>query len=180
MSISIRISQLDRGTHRQAAALDTDWCAADLGGTYAPSGDRLVVNVQAVRTANVVEVGAALKGAFRFACSRCAEAAELEVETEFTHHFVTPGSLDVGDEIERPFDADPDVSEHNGERIELRDLCIEHVILALPSYPLCGESCKGLCGNCGVNLNLEGCGCRQEVDPFSPWASLAGIEIERS
>ncbi len=147
---------------------------------YEPSSDRLEVNVRAVRTANVVEVGARLRGAFRFACSRCAEAAELEVKTEFTHHFVTPGSLDTDGNAERPFDVDPDVSEHNGERIELRDLCIEHAMLALPSYPLCDETCKGLCGNCGVNLNKEGCGCSQEVDPFSPWASLAGIEIESS
>ena len=180
MAISIRIKELDKGPHRQRAALDTDWCAADLGGAYTPAAEQLVVNVRATRAGTVIEVVAEVRGGFRFACSRCAAPADLEVETEFTHHFVTAGSLDQGDVGDRPFEADPDISEHDGDQIQLRDLCIEHTILALPSYPLCDETCKGLCGACGVNLNEETCNCAQQVDPYSPWAVLAKLETEPS
>ena len=178
MSISIRIKELDKGPQRRRGALDTDWCAGDLAGAYRPVAEQLAVVVRASKTANVVKVDAQLRGGFGFACSRCAEPGELQIETEFTHHFVAPGSLDLGEQDDRPFDVDPDVSEHDGEKIELRDLCIEHAIIALPSYPLCDESCEGLCGDCGTNLNREGCACAKQVDPFSPWADLAKLEIE--
>jgi uncharacterized protein len=38
-------------------------------------------------------------------------------------------------------------------------LIAEQVILALPTQPLCAESCRGLCASCGANLNRESCCC---------------------
>ena len=32
-------------------------------------------------------------------------------------------------------------------------------MLALPTRPLCGEECRGLCPRCGANLNAGPCGC---------------------
>ena len=48
------------------------------------------------------------------------------------------------------------------EEISLLDLTNEIrevIILNLPAYPRCSESCKGLCGTCGVNLNKSECKC---------------------
>ena len=30
---------------------------------------------------------------------------------------------------------------------------------------LCSDDCKGLCFKCGVDLNVEPCRCKPEVDP---------------
>lgn len=47
----------------------------------------------------------------------------------------------------------------------------EHVILAVPEFPLCSESCRGLCPRCGADLNDGPCGCGSAVaDPR--WAGL--------
>jgi len=35
----------------------------------------------------------------------------------------------------------------------------EAIILDLPAYPRCSESCMGLCSGCGGNLNDDECGC---------------------
>jgi uncharacterized protein len=32
----------------------------------------------------------------------------------------------------------------------------------MPLNPLCREDCKGLCPQCGTNLNTETCDCAQE------------------
>jgi len=46
----------------------------------------------------------------------------------------------------------------------------EHVILAVPEFPLCSELCRGLCPRCGADLNQGPCGC--EAPPDSRWAGL--------
>lgn len=42
------------------------------------------------------------------------------------------------------------------------------IILSLPLKPLCRADCKGLCPQCGKNLNRESCGCSltSEASPF--------------
>ena len=39
--------------------------------------------------------------------------------------------------------------------IELDDLIREEVLLAIPYKPLCKPDCRGLCPQCGVDLNME-------------------------
>jgi len=31
--------------------------------------------------------------------------------------------------------------------------------MEIPFKPLCSESCKGLCSECGADLNIGDCGC---------------------
>ena len=39
---------------------------------------------------------------------------------------------------------------------------------------LCSEDCKGLCPQCGADLNVEECGCNNEnIDPR--WSTLIDI-----
>ena len=53
-----------------------------------------------------------------------------------------------------------------GEIIDLVPLITEQIILQVPMKALCGETCRGLCPRCGVNLNLASCNCRNEdIDP---------------
>jgi uncharacterized protein len=36
----------------------------------------------------------------------------------------------------------------------------EQFQLALPMKPLCAQACRGLCPECGANLNRTECGCQ--------------------
>ena len=50
----------------------------------------------------------------------------------------------------------------------------EQLLLALPLKVTCREDCKGLCPQCGKNLNQERCSCSTEVeDPR--WAALKDV-----
>jgi uncharacterized protein len=50
--------------------------------------------------------------------------------------------------------------------IDLGQLMQEQCYLAVPMKPLCRETCRGLCPECGINLNTASCDCRQTwVDP---------------
>jgi uncharacterized protein len=51
-------------------------------------------------------------------------------------------------------------------RINTDHLLRENVLLSLPVQPLCREDCRGLCPQCGANLNLRLCGCQApRVEP---------------
>jgi uncharacterized protein len=64
------------------------------------------------------------------------------------------------------------------KRLEYADLTEdirEAIILAFSSYPICSESCKGLCPQCGANLNEGECGCRPPAD--ARWDGLSGLSL---
>ncbi len=44
--------------------------------------------------------------------------------------------------------------------IDLGQMIEEQFYLALPMKPLCHADCKGLCANCGTNLNVAACDCQ--------------------
>ena len=51
-------------------------------------------------------------------------------------------------------------------RIDLAPPLREHILLGLPLHPLCRADCRGLCTQCGANLNDAQCDCvQEEVDP---------------
>ena len=46
--------------------------------------------------------------------------------------------------------------------IDLSPLVRESMMLSLPTRPLCGEECRGLCAPCGANRNTTECACRDD------------------
>ena len=63
----------------------------------------------------------------------------------------------------------------SGEPIlELNEIIRQSLILSLPLKPLCHQDCKGLCPNCGVNLNEESCDCKDE-ETDERWEGLRGL-----
>jgi uncharacterized protein len=49
--------------------------------------------------------------------------------------------------------------------IVLDDLVREEVLLAMPYKLLCKPDCRGLCAQCGRDLNTGTCGCAPPPDP---------------
>lgn len=50
------------------------------------------------------------------------------------------------------------------ESVDLTEDIRESMLLGFPSYPVCRETCKGLCAQCGANLNEESCNCKPPPD----------------
>jgi uncharacterized protein len=92
-------------------------------------------------------------------CSRCLEPFPLPVDCGFDIRYL-PQSENTGAD-EREIEAD-DLSDafYRDERIDLRQLMDEQFYLSLPMKPLHSPDCKGLCPNCGANLNETSCNCQ--------------------
>lgn len=91
-------------------------------------------------------------------CGRCLEPFREPVDASFDIRYL-PHSENAGD-VEREVEED-DLSDafYRDEVIDLRQLMEEQFYLALPMKPLCRPDCKGLCPNCGTNLNETTCEC---------------------
>ena len=64
---------------------------------------------------------------------------------------------------------------------ELIDLTVdirEAILLALPMKFVCSEACRGLCVQCGANLNKAPCACGKPRQTI-PWGMLDQLKIER-
>lgn len=105
------------------------------------------------------------------ACSRCLEPFRVPVDVPFDLAYL-PQADNAGDPEHEIKDEDLSTSFYRGETIDLGELLREQFYLALPMKPLHDENCRGLCPQCGTNLNRETCACKPEwEDP-----RLAGLK----
>ncbi len=108
-------------------------------------------------------------------CARCLERFPYELQKDFSV-ILTPETPLKG-EIELAA-ADLTQSFYSGAEVDLTPLVYEQVLLALPTRPLCAEECRGLCPQCGANLNTGQCACTVERgDPRL--AVLRSLKIDR-
>ena len=56
-------------------------------------------------------------------------------------------------------DDDLTTAYYSDGQLDIGDLLREQFQLALPMKPLCSDACRGLCAQCGANLNRTECGC---------------------
>ena len=88
---------------------------------------------------NFVVANAHIKAEFGYMCARCLQ--ELYSTEERSYKF--------------DFEIDP-----SNEYIDLGEEIRQEIIMANPARILCSKNCKGICPQCGANLNKEQCKCK--------------------
>jgi uncharacterized protein len=91
-------------------------------------------------------------------CSRCLEPFEVPVDAAFDLRYV-PQSENLGEGEREIGDDDLTTAFYRDGMLDLIDLMREQFVLTLPMKPLCREDCKGICPECGTNLNKGQCDC---------------------
>lgn len=106
--------------------------------------------------AGVVQLSAKAVFDFHGQCDRCLTPFVRAYELPLEHTLVTSLENEEND----------DFILLEQEQLDLTELVQADMLLELPYKSLCREDCRGLCPQCGKNLNEGLCGCRsQSVDP---------------
>jgi len=114
-----------------------------------------------------------LSASLELQCARCLEPVPQQVKRDFELLY-RPLGTDAGRDELSVTDAEAEIGYYQGEGLLLEDVLREQVLLALPLKVTCKEDCKGLCPQCGKNLNQEQCSCSAAVeDPR--WAALKDV-----
>lgn len=131
-------------------------------------GDVLTVNVSNLGNEWLVKAEGAV--AVVTPCDRCLKDTEVSVEIEFSVQL--PRRRGSGSHLREQSDdagmgddgALPEVDEEGNLDITAR--VREETILGLPTKILCKPDCRGLCPQCGQDLNEGSCDCAQrDIDP---------------
>jgi len=99
-----------------------------------------------------------VKTTLELPCSRCLEPFTLPVDGTFDLRY-QPHTSNSGEGEREIEEDDLTTAFYEDDQIDLGHLMREQFYLALPMKPLCRDDCKGLCAQCGTNLNTGTCDC---------------------
>lgn len=94
-------------------------------------------------------------------CDRCFETTIKEVTTSLSAKLE-----DYSKDYEDNDEENEDIIYYNKGSLDLEEQILMEVASSLPMKTLCDENCKGLCLECGIDLNKESCTCQDDyIDP---------------
>lgn len=127
--------------------------AQEIGGEDVWVTGEVDVSGQITNIGNSLRLDGELTGKAFLECSRCLKAYEQSVHFQFEEEL-------SGTDISLQTDL-----------IDISPFLREALIFQEPMKPLCSENCRGICPNCGADMNQSECKCdRTIVDP-----RLAGL-----
>lgn len=127
--------------------------------------DLELTNLQGSVTIGRTPQGLVVQGKFSadtvLECVRCLKEFTYPLQWEFTELYAFTKKSVSESELLVPEDA----------QLELAPLIREYALLEIPIKPLHDPDCKGLCIECGQDLNIKDCGHSQDQND-SPFADL--------
>jgi len=101
----------------------------------------LRIKARIEKAEDAVLVKAQVEGQYEFACARCLETIQKDRSDRYDLYFeITPET----------------------EFIDLSEDLRQELIITLTGINLCRPDCRGICPDCGVNLNKRECDCHQK------------------
>lgn len=136
--------------------------ALSLGGErYEPVPAWVPVVLDAARTGSGYSLRLRFEARLEGPCMRCLEDS------------ATPFEVDSREIHQRRAGDDPELSSPyvRGEELDVRSWACDAMLLSLPAPLVCREDCRGLCAECGANLNEEA----EHLHERTPDARLAQL-----
>lgn len=101
-------------------------------------------------------------------CDRCVKDVNVDMRFPIEETYAAFGNAAAEDES------------YTGNSVCLDGAVKKSILSSLPMKVLCKEDCKGLCPQCGKDLNAGECGCKTDyIDPrFESLRSLFNIDKE--
>lgn len=103
---------------------------------------------------------------FAMNCDRCLKSVEEKLELAFSREVFAP------DRIDETSEENDDQRFMDGYQLDVEDLLKNEIVINWPMKVLCKPDCKGICRQCGKDLNTGTCEC----DTFVPDPRMAVIK----
>ncbi len=122
----------------------------------------------------IVQFGFQISGELKvtpaYECVRCLESSSDQLTLPFKLWLTATKEKTAEDQDLIYF---PDSQDH----FEMNEPIADIISLAEPINPVCNKQCKGLCPNCGTNLNQASCDCILD-EQNNPWDALKNFKPE--
>ncbi len=121
---------------------------------------------------DVIFIEGHLKTTFVLTCSRCANDMDYPVDEFFRPMFIRgrePRDLQARD-------LSSDATYFQSDELDLGEALREQIVLAIPYQTVCSPQCKGICSQCGQDLNVGSCQC-EKGETHSPFSVLKTLKV---
>ena len=125
-------------------------------GVFRQGGDNIYVTTDVATTISVE-------------CRRCINPFEVNITTTLDLLF------SIGDTSSEP-DGD-DERYYDGEILDISEDVRRALVLEIPTWSLCSEVCKGLCPECGTDLNMTECSCEMTDESSLPASNSLSAQL---
>ena len=116
--------------------------------------EKVYVEGVAISENDVIVINASIKTKLKLNCSRCLDTFIYPIDIDIEERFTNNKELDS-----------EEIMFVDGDTLDITEIIENSIISTLPIKRLCAEDCKGLCSNCGANLNVDKCSCNNyDVD----------------
>ncbi len=164
--VSIPLTSIKEGISNLIFRIETADLQAGSSGRFLSGID---VHVQVTTVGDDLLVDLKVKSRGSFECDRCCESFHKDIQGTicilFTFDKMKSGGAQ-DDEIR--------LLPNGANEIDISQDVVDALLLAVPAKNLCRKTCKGLCPQCGVNLNEQVCNC-QTPDVDSRWEVLKNL-----
>jgi uncharacterized protein len=135
--------------------------------------ERIGGTVNLLRTKDGVLVRANMKLVEPETCSRCLKPLEETLSIDFEEEFQATTDVRSGQPVRQPTDPDAFKIDEN-HMLDLTEAVRQYREASAAMQPLCRPDCRGLCPQCGRDLNLGDCDCQKGITD-SRWEGLAEL-----
>ena len=144
-------------------------------------------SVEATNTGDAILIQGTAAGDATTQCARCLEDVTYGLEGDIEGYFLIGGEEEPGiaetfalyTALNTSIETQILPKTKHMPQMEAPQALLAALLLEVPLVPLCDDDCKGLCPQCGANLNEGPCGCsRDEADvEASPFAALKNFDF---
>ena len=127
----------------------------------------ITINGSLTRVDDDVYLKGAVMTSVVASCSRCLDTLLYSIDSGLKSHFVPSNDRFTSVRDVELHASDIDAEVYENQQIDLTQSIRDSILLAVPFMCLCKENCKGICSQCGKNLNQGLCNCKNEsfTDP---------------
>jgi uncharacterized protein len=133
------------------------------------------------KSGQIVTLNGSVTTCIACVCGHCLQKFEQPVVSDFVLIFTPQSNAAAAEESE---EVELDAEElglvyYQNDTLELLQPLQDQVLMALPMSPLCSEDCRGLCLECGCDLNINTCQCEKKAFN-NKFTALAGLKLDTS
>ena len=166
--MKFRVEDIGGEGRERTLSREENWLEERLAGearrTFRFAGP-IQIRLHLSRSGKVILMRSRVEAQVECICARCLTSFSRTLASEFKTllkpkpDFLPPEEVELSrEDLETEF--------YEGEEIDVTPWVQDQILLTLPAKAICQEECRGLCPQCGQNLNRGTCQCSGKViDP---------------
>jgi uncharacterized protein len=172
-TLTYNVAQLLRDTVGAYRNVEASANLGELAPELAETGGAVLSGpIRLMHTNTGILVQGRLRAQVQMSCARCLEPVAVPLEVTVEEVFSPTIDILTGKSI-TPEEEDQALWIDEHHILDLSEVIRQDVLLAIPMSVTCREDCRGLCPNCGQDLNQGKCSCEPEPDPR--WGPLLDL-----